>query len=178
MRIHHATSQGRVIKSVRCGHFAQPAEAGSQFVRRARRRAARRTQPSNTIPRPLRSLKPVLNQGSALAFGSVASSRAEAPSTVTRISQSQIKEVPRPSRCSLGCHAMPCRCQVGGVTRVMLPRVSSLVFPCAAAGRPLPPVRPNPSFKRSANGRPPAPGRRYAVHFRRPGAGVLPLSPA
>ena len=37
---------------------------------------------------------------------------------------------------------------------------------------------PNPSFKRSANGRPPAPGRRYAVHFRHPGAGVLPLSPA
>ena len=37
---------------------------------------------------------------------------------------------------------------------------------------------PNPSFKRSANGRPPAPGRWYAVHFHRPGAGVLPLSPA
>ena len=40
------------------------------------------------------------------------------------------------------------------------------------------PARPNLSFKRSANGRPPAPGRRYAVHFRHPGAGVLPLSPA
>ena len=37
---------------------------------------------------------------------------------------------------------------------------------------------PNPSFKRSANGRPPAPGRWYAVHFHRPGAGVLPSSPA
>ena len=37
---------------------------------------------------------------------------------------------------------------------------------------------PNPSFKRSANGRPPAPGRWYAVHFHRPGAGVLPPSPA
>ena len=37
---------------------------------------------------------------------------------------------------------------------------------------------PNPSLKRSANGRPPAPGRRYAVHFRRPGAGVLPSFPA
>ena len=37
---------------------------------------------------------------------------------------------------------------------------------------------PNPSLKRSANGRPPAPGRGYAVHFHRPGAGVLPLSPA
>ena len=37
---------------------------------------------------------------------------------------------------------------------------------------------PNPSFKRSANGRPPAPGRWYAVQFHRPGAGVLPSSPA
>ena len=40
------------------------------------------------------------------------------------------------------------------------------------------PVQPNPSLKRSANGRPPAPGRWYAVHFHRPGAGVLSLSPA
>ena len=39
-------------------------------------------------------------------------------------------------------------------------------------------ARPNTSLKRSANGRPPAPGRWYAVHFHRPGAGVLPLSPA
>ena len=39
-------------------------------------------------------------------------------------------------------------------------------------------VMPNPSLKRSTNGRPPAAGRRYAVHFRRPGAGVLPLPPA
>ena len=40
------------------------------------------------------------------------------------------------------------------------------------------PAWPNPSLKRSANGRPPAPGRWYAVHFHRPGAGVLPSSPA
>ena len=39
-------------------------------------------------------------------------------------------------------------------------------------------ARSNPSLKRSANGRPPAPGRWYAVHFHRPGAGVLSLSPA
>ncbi len=38
-------------------------------------------------------------------------------------------------------------------------------------------VQPNPSLNRSANGRPPAPGRWYAVHFHRPGAGVLPSSP-
>ena len=40
------------------------------------------------------------------------------------------------------------------------------------------PVRPNPSLKRSANGRPPGPVWRYAVHFRQPGPGVLPSSPA
>ena len=40
------------------------------------------------------------------------------------------------------------------------------------------PVKPNPSLKRSANGRPPGPVWRYAVHFRQPGPGVLPLSPA
>ncbi|CAD5374028.1 hypothetical protein RA210_U460009 [Rubrivivax sp. A210] len=39
-------------------------------------------------------------------------------------------------------------------------------------------MRSNPSLKRSANGRPPSPGRWYAVHFHRPGIGVLPLAPA
>jgi hypothetical protein len=37
---------------------------------------------------------------------------------------------------------------------------------------------PNPSLKRSANGRPPGPVWRYGVHFRQPGPGVLPLAPA
>ena len=37
---------------------------------------------------------------------------------------------------------------------------------------------PNPSLKRSANGRPPGPVWRYAVHFRQPGPGVLSSSPA
>ena len=36
---------------------------------------------------------------------------------------------------------------------------------------------PNLSFNRSANGRPPGPSRRYAVHCLRPGPGGLPLSP-
>jgi hypothetical protein len=39
-------------------------------------------------------------------------------------------------------------------------------------------VLPNPSVKRSAAGRPPGPGWRYAVHCRQPGPGVLPSSPA
>jgi hypothetical protein len=47
---------------------------------------------------------------------------------------------------------------------------------CRVAKRSAP--TPNPSLKRSDNGRPPAPGRWYAVHFHRPGAGGLPLSPA
>src|SRR5216683_2331885 len=37
---------------------------------------------------------------------------------------------------------------------------------------------PNPSLKRSANGRSPGPVWRYAVHFRQPAPGVLPSSPA
>jgi len=36
---------------------------------------------------------------------------------------------------------------------------------------------PNPSLKRSANGRPPWPGLRYAVHCLSPGQGVLPPLP-
>ena len=40
------------------------------------------------------------------------------------------------------------------------------------------PAWPNHSLKRSANGRPPGPVWRYAVHFRQPGPGALPLSPA
>ena len=39
-------------------------------------------------------------------------------------------------------------------------------------------LRPNPSLKRSANGRPPGPGLRYGVHFLSPGPGVLPSPPA
>ena len=42
----------------------------------------------------------------------------------------------------------------------------------------LSPAGPNPSLKRSANGRPPGPGLGCAVHFPSPGPGVLPLSPA
>ena len=39
-------------------------------------------------------------------------------------------------------------------------------------------ARPNPSVKRSANGRPPVPGPWHTVHHHSPGTGVLPLSPA
>ena len=36
------------------------------------------------------------------------------------------------------------------------------------------PAGPNPSLNRTCHGRPAWPGRRYAVHFRQPGQGVLP----
>ena len=39
-------------------------------------------------------------------------------------------------------------------------------------------LTPNHLLRRSDNGRPPNPVWRYAVHFRQPGFGVLPLSPA
>ena len=55
--------------------------------------------------------------------------------------------------------------------------VASLKF-SLGLHRGSPPAWPNPSLKRSANGRPPGPGRRYVVHCRPPGPGVLPLSPA
>ena len=38
-------------------------------------------------------------------------------------------------------------------------------------------LMPNPSLKRSANGRPPGPGWWYGVHFHQPRAGGMPLSP-
>ena len=53
---------------------------------------------------------------------------------------------------------------------VLLRRGALVRLPCTPM--------PNPSLKRSANGRPPGPGLRYAVHFLSPGPGVLPLSPA
>ena len=37
---------------------------------------------------------------------------------------------------------------------------------------------PNPSLKRSTNGRPPGPGLWHTVHFHSPGPGVLPPVPA
>ena len=40
-----------------------------------------------------------------------------------------------------------------------------------------PPLMPNPSFEARPNGKPPGPGRWYAVHFHRPGPGVMPSVP-
>ena len=52
-----------------------------------------------------------------------------------------------------------------------------VAFGTRKEGSPQPAVLPNPSLEARPNGRPPGPGRRYAVHFRQPGPGVLPLVP-
>ena len=48
---------------------------------------------------------------------------------------------------------------------------------CGQAGKGTK-LRANHSLKRSASGRPPGPGCRYAVHCLQPGPGNLPLAPA
>ena len=60
----------------------------------------------------------------------------------------------------------------------LAPRLIKRLNSRAASIAPLRHAGPNPSLKRSANGRPPGPGRQYGVHFCQPGPGVLPLSPA
>ena len=76
---------------------------------------------------------------------------------------------------------IPSTCRTRGVPRLLLParfgaaRIRGLNTRGYSGSSQ---VRPNPSHKRSANGRPPGPVWRYAVHFRQPGPGVLPSSPA
>ena len=64
-------------------------------------------------------------------------------------------------------------CSCSGAER----EAESLACKCTLAHLPRA-LMPNPSLKRSANGRPPGPVWRYAVHFRQPGPGVLPSSTA
>ena len=60
-----------------------------------------------------------------------------------------------------------------------LPRVAHCaLLPPSSHLPPTVQAWPNHSLKRSANGRPPGPLWRYAVHFRQPGPGVLPSAPA
>ena len=130
--VHHATSQGRVIKSVRCVRFAQPAVAGIQFVGRAQRRTARRTPLRKTRQRPLISwpahlsheAKSAMESGKNLKSILLTHSHARSGS-----SRPQVEAMPRPSAGTLAA-AVPCRCPAGGFTRVMLFPVSSFVFPC------------------------------------------------
>jgi len=77
----------------------------------------------------------------------------------------------RISACAADAEYRDCSCRSAKREAQSLPhKINPLCRPRA--------LMPNPSFKRSANGRPPSPGRRYAVHFRQPGLGVLPSSPA
>ena len=106
--------------------------------------------------------------------------------------------VPRRLDTSLGYSRKPRgSCHLCGGRSLKLIRIASISCICSAQKQPaasfvaqgvllppsshlLPTVQawPNHSLKRSANGRPPGPVWRYAVHFRQPGPGVLPLSPA
>ena len=66
-----------------------------------------------------------------------------------------------------------CDCSCRGAEREA--QCHAFKFTLASLPREL---MPNPSLKRSANGRPPGPGRQYGVHFCQPGPGVPPSSPA
>ena len=59
--------------------------------------------------------------------------------------------------------------------RFRVTRIQAMNFKVPSGASP---VRPNPSLKRSANGRPPGPATGYGVHFPVAGPGVLPSSPA
>ena len=176
-RVQNATSRGQVRKSVRCVRFAQPAVAGSQFVGRARRRAARRTPQSKTRLRPLISLPTHLSHAAKSAMESGEYFKSSLLSHSHARSGSSWPQLPAMLWPFTGTHAgaIPCRCLAGDFTRVMLLHVSSFVFPCAP--RQQLSLRPNPSFKRSAQGRPPGP-LCGAQHFPQRGPGGLPLAPA
>ena len=74
------------------------------------------------------------------------------------------------------CHAQPSH-KLRGRTITQVSSASRQ-YATNSAKAPVRTARSNPSLKRSANGRPPGPVWRYAVHFRQPGPGVLPSSPA
>ena len=151
-----------------------PAEAGSQFVGRAEiQRAAPRTLPSNTNSRwwhlgrfgetECFSEVHALHHPRSVAT-SVSSAYAWPRTGVAKAKSEEVLPVRHEP-------LKPIAMEPAFSSRRARPRK----FRRAVT---LPSARPNPSFKRSANGRPPAPGRWYAVHFHRPGAGVLPLPPA
>ena len=79
-------------------------------------------------------------------------------------------------RCTWLASAKPMCCSGWQLTTFRRLRVR--LIPNRESRPPCVQSRPNPSLKRSANGRPPGPVWRYAVHFRQPGPGVLPSSPA
>ena len=104
-----------------------------------------------------------------------------------RWNRRQFAKVGRLSCCGSGAAGAPMRSLgMGSGTGESHPIGSTTFTPSAArtgslaakAGSRLGTALPNTSLNRSSNGRPPGPGRSYAVHFHRPGLGVLPLEPA
>ena len=95
----------------------------------------------------------------------------------SRFGRSEVSEA---VSASLSGSAGPASSRFGHTARRLRRPRAPCLLPVLAARQRLACAEPlpNPSLKRSANGRPPRPGRRYAVHFRQPGLGGLPLSSA
>ena len=150
-----------------------PAEAGNQYVRRTEiRRAALRTESSNTnsrrrAPDPAVEPKTRVSVFELLEHNFRGRSAPAESNTCLGLGSARLPASSAPKEQAFFRHKP-------GHTSTKTRRQSQSYW---ARSLRHPHVRPNPSFKRSANGRPPAPGRWYAVHFHRPGAGVLPLSP-
>ena len=147
-----------------------PAEAGNQCVGRAEiRRAALRTESPNTNSRR-RASDPIVEQKvqvSAVEPLELEPHALPQPSVRTHFLRSTHLPASSPAKAQVFVRHMP-------EPTLSTPGRQSQSYWARSLRQH---VRPNPSFKRSANGRPPAPGRWYAVHFHRPGTGVLPLSP-
>ena len=138
------------------GHPALPP------VRKTLSNRASRSLNSRSVTGASRRLKSRTVEGASrrLNSRSVAAAAVAAGVRSSRFAPEAYVIATRTARTSSRCPAVPsCKPASGPV--------------CAA-----PPALPNPSLKRSANGMSPGPGRRYAVHFRQPGPGATPSSPA
>ena len=148
-----------------------PAVAGSQCIGRAEiQRAALRTESSSTDPRRRPTdpvVEPKLQSFVVAPFDSNLRSSSAPPERKACLRSAGLS----------GSSASKTHTFVGHGPAGTSAKIERRSQGCRARCSRHQYVRPNPSFKRSANGRPPAPGRWYAVHFHRPGAGVLPLSP-
>ena len=148
-----------------------PAEAGNQVVGRAEiRRAAFRTQSSNTDSRR-RAPDPVAEPKRQFSVVVPVELNLRC-STAPPQRKACLRSAGLPGFSASKTHTF-----VGHWPAGTSAKIEHRSQGCRARRSRHQRVRPNPSFKWSANGRPPAPGRWYRVHFHRPGAGVLPLSP-
>ena len=159
-----------VVQFVVCASRS-PAVAGNQSIGRAEmRRAALRTQLSNAECRSAASGKPRRDKALLAIPGNDPSIVRGHP----RLPASQGYFTPGRRQSSNGS-------LLSGQARA---KAKKPMFACCEPRSRkfnhtsvFPRARPTTSLKGSTNGRPPGPGRWYAVHFHRPGPGVLPLVP-